>query len=260
MNLSDIEFNRINELICKIYVPGNSCDVRKQIMEILNILIPYDFGDFCSVTVNEDGSFEVIDPVYISRFGDSFQKDFEKAYQEKYSSFDYTKWYINHERSIAFIESELIHRSARTNTVFYKELLEPRGLIYSLGAYLISKETAEIIGAIALYRGHRSEDFNHRDLDIMNIMLPHITQSLENCIKFSPRQISGMDLTLMNIHELTRREIDIIHEIRAGLTNEEIAASLNLSTNTVKKHLYNIYQKMDVPSRAKLVNKLEKIK
>lgn len=260
MNLSDIEFNRINELICKIYVPGNSYEVRKQIMEILNALIPYDFGDFCSVTINEDSSFEVVDPVYISRFGDSFQKDFEDAYQEKYSSFDYTKWYINNEKSIAFIESELIHNSARTNTVFYKEFLEPRGLIYSLGAYLISKETAEIIGAIALYRGHRREDFSHRDLDIMNIMLPHITQSLENCIRFGPQQISGMDLTLMNIHHLTRREVDIIHEIKAGLTNDEIASSLNLSTNTVKKHLYNIFQKMNVPSLAKLVKKLENIK
>ena len=260
MNLTDIEFDRVNELICKIYLPGDSRAVRKQIMEVLNLLIPFDFGDFCSVYVNENVGFEIVDPVYISRFGDSFQKDFECAYQDKYSSFDYTKWYINNEKSIAFIESELIDKAARVNTVFYKEFLEPRGLVYSLGCYLIARKTPEILGAIALYRNSRRPDFNGKDLEIMNILLPHMTQSMENSIQAIPAQITNLDLTLMNNYGLTRRETEIVRELKRGLTNEEIAAGLSLSANTVKRHLYNIYQKMDVSSRAKLIKKMEKIK
>ncbi|CAA0092533.1 Serine/threonine-protein kinase PknK [Zhongshania aliphaticivorans] len=49
--------------------------------------------------------------------------------------------------------------------------------------------------------------------------------------------------------ELTGREIDILKLIGAGMANNEIAKELVLSTATVKWHLHNIYQKVEVRSR-----------
>lgn len=49
--------------------------------------------------------------------------------------------------------------------------------------------------------------------------------------------------------ELTSREIDILKLIGAGMANNEIATELVLSIATVKWHLHNIYQKIDVRSR-----------
>jgi LuxR family maltose regulon positive regulatory protein len=49
--------------------------------------------------------------------------------------------------------------------------------------------------------------------------------------------------------ELTSREIEILKLIGAGMTNNEIAKELVLSSATVKWHLHNIYQKIDVRSR-----------
>ena len=48
---------------------------------------------------------------------------------------------------------------------------------------------------------------------------------------------------------LTQREIEILAQVAEGLSNKEIAAKLFLSTETVKKHLYNAYQKLEVDSR-----------
>jgi LuxR family maltose regulon positive regulatory protein len=48
---------------------------------------------------------------------------------------------------------------------------------------------------------------------------------------------------------LTQREAEIIGHVAEGLSNKEIAAKLFLSTETVKKHLYNAYQKLEVDSR-----------
>jgi LuxR family maltose regulon positive regulatory protein len=48
---------------------------------------------------------------------------------------------------------------------------------------------------------------------------------------------------------LTQREAEVLAQVAEGLSNKEIAAKLFLSTETVKKHLYNTYQKLEADSR-----------
>ncbi len=48
---------------------------------------------------------------------------------------------------------------------------------------------------------------------------------------------------------LTQRETEILALMVVGARNEEIAAKLYISTNTVKTHIYNIYKKIRVPNR-----------
>ena len=48
---------------------------------------------------------------------------------------------------------------------------------------------------------------------------------------------------------LTPREEDILREIAAGRTNEQIAENLYISPNTVRNHLASIYKKLEVKNR-----------
>ena len=48
---------------------------------------------------------------------------------------------------------------------------------------------------------------------------------------------------------LTKREIEILRNIAIGLSNFEISTRLNISENTVKKHISNIFIKIDVKDR-----------
>lgn len=55
---------------------------------------------------------------------------------------------------------------------------------------------------------------------------------------------------------ISEREYDVIKELCKGKSNLEIAENLFVSMNTIKTHLKNIFSKMEVKSRAELVNKL----
>ncbi len=59
--------------------------------------------------------------------------------------------------------------------------------------------------------------------------------------------------------DLTRREQEIIELIRDGKSNQEIEDALFISFNTVKNHIYNIYQKTGVNSRTQLLHLIRKV-
>lgn len=51
---------------------------------------------------------------------------------------------------------------------------------------------------------------------------------------------------------LTPREIEIVKHVAGGLRNIEIAKRLFISEGTVKMHLHNVYQKLNLDNRTKL--------
>ncbi|MFC1724458.1 response regulator transcription factor [candidate division KSB1 bacterium] len=55
-------------------------------------------------------------------------------------------------------------------------------------------------------------------------------------------------------YNITRRESEIIALILQGKSNKEIMDLLHLSLNTVRNHIYNVYQKLKVNSRTQLIN------
>jgi len=52
-----------------------------------------------------------------------------------------------------------------------------------------------------------------------------------------------------NMAHLTRREVEIVGLIEDGLSNKEIAARLNIEVQTVKNHVHNILDKLQVDGR-----------
>ncbi len=53
--------------------------------------------------------------------------------------------------------------------------------------------------------------------------------------------------------ELTIREKEVMDLLATGLLNKEMAYTLGLSLNTVKNHLKNIYQKLEVKNRLEAI-------
>ena len=53
---------------------------------------------------------------------------------------------------------------------------------------------------------------------------------------------------------LSKREADVLKLIADGCSNSEISEQIQVSVSTVKKHVYNIFNKTGVNSRTQLLN------
>lgn len=54
---------------------------------------------------------------------------------------------------------------------------------------------------------------------------------------------------------LTAREKEVLELLSKGLLYKEIAAQLSISIDTVKRHCFNIYEKLHVSNRTEALNK-----
>ncbi|MFV1885460.1 MAG: response regulator transcription factor [Balneola sp.] len=59
---------------------------------------------------------------------------------------------------------------------------------------------------------------------------------------------------------ISERELEVLELVAEGLSNQEIAGKLFVSINTVKTHLSNLYEKLEVNRRTQAVEKAKSLK
>ncbi len=62
-----------------------------------------------------------------------------------------------------------------------------------------------------------------------------------------------------NAESLSERELEVLRLIASGLTNAEAGRKLFIAPSTVKKHLENIYDKLDTRSRTQAIARAREI-
>jgi DNA-binding CsgD family transcriptional regulator len=94
-----------------------------------------------------------------------------------------------------------------------------------------------------LFRGS-GPDFSERDRALLALLRPHLHQAyLDAESRRHP------------VPRLTPRQKDLLRLVAAGHTNTQIARRLGISESTVRTHLENIYQRLQVSSRTAAVTR-----
>ena len=68
-----------------------------------------------------------------------------------------------------------------------------------------------------------------------------------------------LDTALVAQLELSRRELEILGLLAQGYSNQEIAAKLFVSLSTVKTHIQNLFEKLEVKRRIQAVEKAKRL-
>jgi len=68
-----------------------------------------------------------------------------------------------------------------------------------------------------------------------------------------------LDTSLISQLELSKRELEILSLLAQGHSNQEIATKLFISLSTVKTHIQNLFEKLDVKRRTQAIEKAKRL-
>lgn len=91
---------------------------------------------------------------------------------------------------------------------------------------------------------------------ILYIELNRHLKNHEFLMKFTDLPKNKQDKTMLklkNIKQLTEREVEVVTMLLRGYTYKAIAENLFITENTIKYHVKNIYQKLEVKSKMELI-------
>ena len=128
------------------------------------------------------------------------------------------------------------------STGMYSDYLRPAGIEHELMMCLPAGPGRTL--RLIFFRGP-GPDFSERDRALLALLRPHLHQAYldaERRRRGTPR--------------LTRRQWDLLRLVAAGHTNGQIGHRLGLSEGTVRKHLENIYTRLQVSSRTAAVTRV----
>jgi DNA-binding CsgD family transcriptional regulator len=87
--------------------------------------------------------------------------------------------------------------------------------------------------------------FSDRERMLLTLVRPHVDAIHQTRLRRQTRR-----------GQLTDRQLDLLRHVAAGLDNRQIAQRLAISEATVRKHLENIYTRLEVTSRTAAVAKV----
>jgi DNA-binding CsgD family transcriptional regulator len=132
----------------------------------------------------------------------------------------------------------LTPRELRRN-LWYLEVMRHRPSEHEMKFWLPAR--TGIVRGFFFIREPGRPDFSERDRALLTVLRPHLSAIRERWER--RHQPDG----------LTRRETELLQLLRRGFTNQEIADRLVISTGTVRTHLENIFDKLDVHTRTAAV-------
>ena len=135
----------------------------------------------------------------------------------------------------------------RHSTAMYTDYERPLGLEHHL-MLCLPEAPPQTAGPkrhvrLCLSRGP-GLDFSERDRAVLTLLRPHLYQAF-----------LAAERRRNPVPRLTPRQWELLRLLAAGHTNAQIARRLGISEGTVRTHLENIYERLDVSSRTAAVTR-----
>lgn len=244
----------ISQMIYRINSQTTYEGVAETALKQLQALIPFTKGIIFQIK-NENETLKYSHPVVLNQGGTKFDEDIFMC--GKYSSV----WEL-HARSpwsSTFRQTDIREEGQFLNSVLYQDIYVPQNIYYGMHCIFVHRDCN--LALLGLFRSKSDGDFSSQELFFLELISNHLEFKLyellegkhsEECRDERPRL--SYQYAIAAEYDLTSRESEIIGLLYTGKSNQEIAELLYISKSKLDKHLHNIYRKMGVNSRTKLIN------
>lgn len=234
----------INNIIYQINSIEDFTIMRRTFLLQMNLILDFDSADF--YIASEMNSHNLSDPVYYN-----YNSNENEDYMEKYDGIDYSRGLMFGGKSKVYKETDIISEKKRIETEYYKKFFQPNNWHYALNMILAYKN--QFVGVVSFFRGKEKNDFDYRDSFILDIIKEHL--ALKLYMELNNQSKSNDKLTVVECtekYELTKREEMVLRNLIEGYDNNQISEKLCITNNTLKKHILNIYKKLQIKNRVQL--------
>lgn len=169
-----------------------------------------------------------------------------------------------------FLSRQVVRYVARTLEPVIIDNVEQAG-IFARDPYIAKKEAKSIacipvqlqnvpVGVLYLENSDMPGVFTEQRLEPLRLLAGQMVyaKALQRFIERDGLDTKGF-LGLMLVDTLTDREMEVLKMMSKGMSNKEIAEGLEMTVNTVKTHIKNIYGKLQVNRRVQAVAKSKKL-
>lgn len=246
-----IELNELlllNDIIYKIHTKQSFDEMRQYVLEALNTLLKGD-----------SATFFILDQLSGNKLGRSLfincKEEMIHEYLDNYHDLDYAAGLFMTGKSMVFRESDIMSDDQRTKTEYYNMVYRINGYHHSIHLLLSYKN--KFLGVLSFFRKKEKENFTRKDILYLEVLQEHLNYktfmdlSLESQGKYTVEN-------MINMYHLTSKESLVLESLVNGKNMEEISIYLGIAKTTVKKHLFNIYQKTGCSGQVMLLHKIKK--
>ena len=230
-------------------------DMQRDALECIRLSIPFSQGMF-HIYKREEGQAVLLDkPMVVGEEPRYFEE-----FNEKYAHDAFFAKGALALRTEVTRDTDQLPDELRMQTPWYKEIYAKQGIHYALRSMLSFER--ELIGSIDLFRPKGDGDFSDKDVKLLTVLSPHITQKLAfmtGLVKQRPADKGNLAKKLVALYGLTPRECEVVDAIIEGMNGNEISNELCISKSTLKKHVHNAYRKIDVKNRRELYSMISSL-
>ena len=243
-NLETNDWMVINNIVYQINSIEDPVTMRKNFLTQIALILDFDSADF--YIASELNSHTLVNPVFYN-----YKPKLGENYMDKYDGIDYSRGLMFGGKSKVYRESDIISEEKRVETEYYKKYFEPNKWHHTLNMILAHKN--QFVGVVCFFRLKGKEDYTYEDSFMLDMIKEHLAFRLyqdlsKNSVENGKISVSQCART----YNLTKREEAVLYELMNGTESNDISSKLCISSNTLKKHILNIYRKLNIKSRVQL--------
>lgn len=251
--LSEKEWIFLSNALYRLYQCDTYDDLCKTLFSQMQKVIMFDAA-VCFQIEENGGNIKRTHPIFYPsvHFFPNFESFVENSGDGSTNELVFSLW------STVFRQSDVVREDVWKNSHIYNTYWKPANFEYGLTTYLVHQENS--LSTITLFKNPNKEDFSSRDMFIMDIIKNHMSLKMYQLVNESIDSLNKQSKDIPNQffeaairYNLTRRETEVIYLLCEGWRRQAICNRLYISGATLKKHIYNIYNKVGVNSQTQLL-------